>query len=73
MATEYNKKFIKKDGSERKMRFVRLSELSMEDYDVYSIPPPSGSAPRKYAEGNELVWDLDSNDFRIFNWNTVKE
>jgi hypothetical protein len=71
MATEYTKKFIKKDGSERKMRFVRLSELTYSDYDIYSIPPPTGSAPRKYAEGNELVWDLDCEDFRIFNWKSV--
>lgn len=75
MATEYKKKFIKKDGSERVMRFVRLSELSMEDYDVYSIPPPNSTptAKRKYGEGMELVYDLEANDFRIFNWNSVVE
>jgi len=73
MATEYKKKFLKKDGGERVMRFVRLSELTHSDYDNYSIPPPSGSAPRKYGEGMELVWDLEVSDFRIFNWKTVVE
>ena len=75
MATEYKKKFKKKDNTERVMRFVRLSELSMEDYDVYSIPPPNStsSGKRKYAEGMELVYDLDANDFRCFNWNSVVE
>lgn len=75
MATEYKKTFIKKDGSERTMKFVRLSELTHNDYDVYSIPPPNDtpSAKRKYAEGMEVVWDLDANDFRCFNWNAVKE
>jgi len=75
MATEYKKKFMKKDKTERTMRFVRLSELSVEDYDVYSIPPPSSTptAKRKYGEGLELVWDLDANDFRCFNWNSVVE
>jgi len=73
MATEYKKTFIKKDRTERTMRFVRLSELSMEDYDTYSIPPPNStpSTKRNYAEGLELVWDLDANDFRCFNWNNV--
>ena len=75
MATEYKKTFVKKNGDERVMRFVRLSELTKEDYDVYSIPPPNStsSAKRKYGEGQELVWDLDANDFRCFNWNAVKE
>jgi hypothetical protein len=73
MAQIYNKTFVKKDGEKRKMKFVRLSELTYEDYDIYSIPPPSGSAPRKYADGNELVWDLDVSNFRVFNWKTVVE
>ncbi len=72
MATIYNKTFIKKDGGQRTMKFVRLSELTYDDYDIYSIPPPNStpSAKRKYAEGNELVWDLDANGFRVFNWKT---
>lgn len=71
MATIYNKTFIKKDGGQRTMKFVRLSELSYEDYDIYSIPPPTGSEKKKnYAEGNELVWDLDVSGFRVFNWKT---
>ena len=74
MATEYTKKYLKKDGSPRVMKFVRLSELTHSDYDNYSIPPPSASAkPRKYAEGNELVWDLECSDYRVFNWKTIVE
>ena len=68
MATIYRKTFVKKDGTERTMRFVRLSELTANDYEEMLIPPPTGSAPRKYAEGNELVWDVEVNNFRIFNW-----
>jgi hypothetical protein len=75
MATEYKKTFIKKDGNERVMRFVRLAELTNSDYDNYSIPPPNStpSAKRNYAEGMEVVWDLEANDFRCFNWKAVKE
>ena len=74
-ATIYRKTFIKKSGEERVMRFVRLSELSIDDYNNLLIPPPSStpSAKRKYGEGMELVWDLDCGDFRCFNWNSVKE
>lgn len=75
MITKYNKTFVKKDGSERVMNFVRLTELSIEDYNTLCIPPPSStpSAKRKYGEGMEVVYDLDANDFRCFNWNAVKE
>jgi hypothetical protein len=75
MATVYTKTFIKKDKTERVMKFVRLSELTENDYDVYSIPPPNDtpSAKRKYSEGMELVFDLEAQDFRCFNWNAVKE
>lgn len=75
MATEYTKTFMKKNGEERAMRFVRLTELTKEDYDVYSIPPPNStpSAKRKYGEGMEVVYDLDVKDYRCFNWNSVKE
>lgn len=70
MATIYNKTFKKKDGTDRTMKFVRLSELTTADYDSFGIPPPSGSAPKKYAEGNELVWDVEANNFRVFNWSS---
>lgn len=68
MATIYNKTFVKKDGQKRDIKFIRLSELTKEDYETFGVPPPSGSAPRKLSEGNELVWDVEVNNFRIFNW-----
>lgn len=72
MAIEYKKTFIKKDGGQRTMKFVRLKELTASDYENYSIPPPSGnSKPKKFAEGMETVWDLECEDFRVFNWSTV--
>ena len=71
-AIVYTTTFVKKDGSERRMKYVRLSELGETDYETYGIPVPTLKAPtRKYAENHELVWDIEANNFRILNWATV--
>lgn len=64
----YIASFIKKDGSERQMCFAHLKDLP-EDYLETRI---IGSGSEKnYPEGMELVWDLEEDNFRIFNWNTL--
>lgn len=64
----YTGNFVKKDGSKRTMRFVRLDDLPTGTLDSHI----KGVVPkRKLAEGMELVWDLDSKGFRMFNWKTV--
>ena len=60
--------FEKKTGEERSMRFVKASDLPEE----FLASKTSGGKKRKLSEGNELVWDLDKKQFRVFNWNTVK-
>lgn len=72
MATVYNKKFIKTDGSERSMKFVRLTELNDNDYITYGIPREGRNA-RQLSAGQETVWDLEKSAFRIFNWNTEQK
>lgn len=57
----FTAKFKKADGSVRTMKFCRLSDM----------PPQIASKKRSMINGKELVWDLDSNDYRYFNWNTV--
>ena len=60
--------FEKKTGEERSMRFVKVSDLPEE----FITSQTKGGQQRKLSEGNELVWDLDKKQFRVFNWNTVK-
>ena len=60
--------FEKKTGEERSMRFVKISDLPEE----FMTLKTKGGKQRKLSEGNELVWDLDKGEFRVFNWNTVK-
>ena len=65
----YNGTFTKKNGDARTMRFVRITEIP-EKFITSQIK----GAGRKstLAEGMELVWDLDTHAFRMFNWKTVE-
>ena len=58
--------FTKKDGSLRKMKFVRLKEISKE----FLSNKLKGLGKKKLNEGEEVVWDLEKQEFRIFNWKT---
>ena len=60
--------FEKKSGEVRSMRFVKITDLPEE----FMSSKTKGGQQRKLSEGNELVWDLDKKEFRVFNWNTVK-
>ena len=71
MAKVYTESFKKTDGSVRKMKFVRLSELNDNDYVLYGIPKVSSESVRNHPDGGETVWDLDKNAFRTFNWKKV--
>lgn len=60
--------FMKKSGERRMMRFVKINDL------------PKGFIESKFkgtgkkhllTEGSELVWDIDQEDFRIFNHNMM--
>ena len=60
--------FKKKDGSLRTMRFVSLDNLP-EDFFTSQTKNPDKKL--KLAEGSSLVWDLDKQNFRVFNKNTI--
>ena len=67
----YDLAFRKKDNTIRQMRFLRLNELTIEDRKRFGVPMPTEGGPvRKYAEGQELVWDVEASEFKVFNWNT---
>ena len=74
----YTGTFTKADGTPRSMRFVRLADLP----DAFLAERIKGNntteartaaRQRMLAEGKETVWDLDANNFRVFNWNTTTE
>ena len=64
----YTGTFTKKSGEERTMRFVRLNDLP----EQFLNEQVSGTGTaRNLSDGLELVWDVENNGFRVFNWNTV--
>jgi len=64
----YNGTFTKKNGEARTMRFVRLPDIP-ETFITSQIKGTGSKS--KLTEGMELVWDLDTSAFRMFNWKTV--
>ena len=60
--------FIKKNGDEREMHFIKLDKLPEE---FLKEQLKGSEKERNLEEGLEVVWDLEKNGFRIFNWNTV--
>ena len=68
MVKTYSATFIKNSGQERRMNFVRFQDLP-EKFLEENVK--NRSAPKALKNGSELVWDLDSNGFRTFNWNTI--
>ena len=64
----YTGTFVKKNGDERTMNFVRLNELP----ETFLNSKLTGTGvKRNLGEGRELVWDVDTSAFRVFNWNTT--
>ena len=59
--------FLKKNGEEREMHFVKLDDLP-EDFLKQQLK--GSDKKRNLEEGLEVVWDLEKNGFRVFNWNT---
>ena len=61
--------FIKKNGEERTMKFVRLQDLPEK---FISSKVKNTGTKRTLREGLELVWDTDQSEFRIFNLSTTR-
>lgn len=62
--------FNKKDGSPRKMTFVRLNDIAKVNEGFIALKVV-GDKPKQYQPGQELVWDLEVDNFRVFNWNKI--
>ena len=66
--TSYTATFVKANGDNREMNFVRLNDLP-ESFLNGKIK--GNGSQRTLNEGQEVVWDLDNSGFRVFNWKTV--
>lgn len=64
-------KFLKQNGEEREMKFLKNSDMTEEQKNKIGLTPDKESKKKKLAEGSEMVYDLDAKDFRIFNWATT--
>jgi len=60
--------FKKKNGETREMVFSRIGDLP-NGFVAARITGAGNET--KYPKGMELVWDLESDNFRIFNYNTA--
>ena len=59
--------FRKKDGTRREMVFARIQDLPQKF--VASRIVGAGNE-QTYPQGMELVWDLEADNFRIYNHKT---
>ncbi len=66
--TSYTATFVKSNGDNRQMNFVRLNDLP-ETFLSGKIK--GNGTQRTLNEGQEVVWDLDNSGFRVFNWKTI--
>ncbi len=63
----YRGSFEKQDTTIREMTFCRIQEIP-QDYIASKIKGTGN--PRKLPDDMELVFDLEVDDFRVFNWGT---
>ncbi len=64
----YQGTFVKKDGSQRTMKFIKTKDLPNE---FLSAKLKGTGKQNNLGESKELVWDLDNQGFRVFNYETV--
>ncbi len=68
MVTYYTATFVKTNGENREMKFIKLNDLPNNFLDGKI---KNKDKQKALTEGHEVVWDIDKNGFRIFNWNTI--
>jgi len=63
--------FLKKDGQSRKMKFLKISDMTQDQLDKIGLTQDKQTKKKQLAEGSEMVYDVEARDFRIFNWKTT--
>lgn len=66
----YKGSFRKRNGDIRRMLFAKIQELPDSFLEQKII---GSGVERSYPDGMELVWDIEADNFRVFNWSTVEE
>jgi hypothetical protein len=66
----YKGSFKKKNGEMRDMVFAHLQDLPKTFLETKIL---GAGSEQKYPNGMELVWDLEADNFRVFNFNTVEQ
>ena len=61
--TTHTGTFVKQNGQSRTMTFIKGTDIPSS---------VSSGASRTLTEGQELVFDIERNGFRVLNWNTVQ-
>tara|TARA_B000000565_G_C23674753_1_gene335651 strand:- start:361 stop:609 length:249 start_codon:yes stop_codon:yes gene_type:complete len=65
----YKGTFKKKNGESRDMVFARLYDLPQKFLDE---KVQGAGSEQNYPDGMELVWDLEADNFRVFNWKSAE-
>ena len=65
----YKGTFKKRNGESREMVFARIWDLP-EPFLQKHVQ--GAGSETEYPEGMELVWDLEADSFRVFNWKTIE-
>ena len=66
----YRGTFKKKNGETREMVFAYINDLPESFLENKII---GASSEKQLPDGMQLVWDVEADNFRIWNWNTVIE
>lgn len=69
----YQGHFKKKDGTPRNMVFAKIRDITKVNEDFIAAKIVGSGGSKSYGEGQELVWDIEADDFRIFNWKKATE
>lgn len=64
----YKGTFKKKNGDVRDMVFAKIHDIVKINEDFIAAKIVGDGSAKTYKPGQELVWDLEVDDFRIFNW-----
>ena len=61
----YTGTFTTKGGQTRTMTFIRSGDMPSSMFE-------GKNPPQQHQSGQEVVYDVNANGFRTFNWNTAK-